>query len=96
MNSGGSKWMKWIETLYLILDGVMILLIIAWLTLGAYWRFSEWGIKCSKTYLPNYGKGLFIFYQFNAAVAAMSLFWCICGCCAGYWSYYASLPARRY
>ena len=40
-----------IETLYLILDGVMLFLLVGWLSFGAYWRFSEFGDLCSEDYL---------------------------------------------
>ena len=52
----------WVETLYLILDGVMLVLLVGWLSLGAYWRFSEWGDLCSADYLSKQGEGMLIFY----------------------------------
>ena len=86
----------WVETLYLILDGVMLLLLIGWLSLGAYWRFSDWGNLCSVVLLHKQGEGMRIFYLSNALIACLSLCMCCLGCCAGYWSYFASLPNTRY
>ena len=45
----------WLETLYLILDGVMLFLLVGWLSFGAYWRFSEWGNLCSADHLVKQG-----------------------------------------
>ena len=87
---------EWMETLYLILDGVMILLLIGWLSFGAYWRFSEFGDLCASDYIPVQGQGMLIFYELNAMMAFLSVTWCCVGCCAGYWSYFASLPSTRY
>ena len=86
----------WLETLYLILDGVVLLLLVGWLSFGAYWRFSEFGVLCSADYLHKQGEGMLMFYEFNVLVAFLSASWCCLGCCGGYWSYFASLPNTRY
>ena len=85
-----------IETLYLILDGVMLFLLVGWLSFGAYWRFSEFGDLCSQDYIVTQGEGMMIFYKFNAIMFFLTLTWCCAGCCAGFWSYYSSLPNTRY
>ena len=86
----------WVETLYLIFDGVMLCLLAAWFSFGAYWRFSEFGELCSTDYTIKQGQGMLIFYEFNVFMAFLSCIWCCIGCCSGFWSYFASLPNTRY
>ena len=41
----------WFKTLYMVLDSALILLTVGWLSFGAYWRFREFGVLCSESYL---------------------------------------------
>ena len=54
---------RWITTLYLLLDFVIVLCTILWITYGAFWRFGEFGELCSSdNYLQKQGAGLLLFY----------------------------------
>ena len=86
----------WLTKLYIILDSALIVVGIGWLGFGAYWRFSDQGKLCASNYIPNQANVVFLFYSFGAALLMMcALFFC-CGLCAGYWSYYYTLPIRSY
>ena len=86
----------WLFKLYIILDSVIILVVLSWLCFGAYWRLNDHGKLCTANYLKEHGEAMLLFYQSGAIILAMCLFWFIMGLCAGYWSYYASLPIRRF
>ena len=86
----------WLEKLYIVLDSVIIIVLLAWLCFGAYWRMSDQGIMCTSQFLQQQGDGMMLFYQAGVVILAMCAIWFFFGLCAGYWSYYASLPIRRF
>lgn len=86
----------WLKSLYMAFDSVLVLLTAGWLYFGAYWRFREFGVLCSEEYLAEQGEGMLMFYKFGAVLGVLSMLGGCLGCCAGFWSYYSSLPLRRY
>ena len=47
------KLKSWIRTCYSVIDLAILLSTFAWLSFGAYWRYSEFGIMCSQSYLKS-------------------------------------------